>query len=441
MTAFRHSGSGAPGNLQPRSRRYLLVPVALLAVGVATQAHAQLLERYFPANVPAYQDWFATLDTSGVGDAYSPLGVRAGSFIIQPSITEGIGYDSNITGTAAAAGSPLLHSNGSVSIDSDWARNSVNAAVTVDDTRYFDDQRQSFTSWTATAGGTIEYADDKIGLGYAHLNTVSLPTDVGTFGLTRPVTGAVDDVRISDTLGPGPLVVVPALDGQIYRFSSSGGESAAAQGLFDRNQLTGSVTAGYEFAGGHNVIVVLNDSSVAYQGSGNGRPADYNDASILAGLEYRQSALFVYRALVGYEERFASGGGRQGGTISAPAAELDLIWSPTKLVSVTGRVVQSLQNEVTAVGQGVTQSNAELILAYALRRNVMLEATAGYGRAGFPDGQGTQSSFTAIAEARWNVNRNLALTLHYDFTSASDSVATGLSFTRNDIILQAKFQL
>jgi hypothetical protein len=418
-----------------------LAGAALLAGLTHGEARAQLLERYFPANVPAYQDWFANLDTSGTGDAYTPLGVRAGSFIIRPSITEGIGYDSNVIGTQAALGSAELRSSGAVNVDSDWSRNSLNASVAADDMRYFDAPGRSFTTWTASAGGTIDYADDKIGLGYAHLNTVSLPTDAGTFGLLQPVTGQVDDVRISDTLGPGPLILVPALDGQLYRFSTaSGATSAASQGLFNRDQLTGSVTASYEFAGGHNVIVVLNDSDVTYSGAPTGRPANYNDASILAGLEYRQSALFVYRALVGYEERFPNGRGT-GRTISAPAAELDLIWTPTRLLSLTGRVVQSLQNEVTAAGQGVTDTSGQLILDYAARRNVMLEGTLRYDRTSFSMGEGTQSAFIASAEARWNLNRNLGLVLHYDFTKGDDSSDSALSFTRQQILLQARFQM
>jgi len=429
------------------------VPLAALLAALPNRhAGAQVLDRYFPANIPAYQDWFADLDTSGAGTSYQPLGMRAGNFIISPSISEGIGYDSDPAGIAGGAGSAEIRSSGAVTVNSDWSRNAFNADLSVDDTRYLDQPSRSFTTWTASAGGTIDYGDDQVRLGYAHLDSVSLPTDAGTFGLTAPVTDQVDDLRISDTIGPGPLTLVPALTGQLYRFSStSGSESLASLGAFNRDVVTPSITAGYQFAGGHNIIVILNDSYVTYGndtgigagiGAGIDRPPNYNDVSMLVGIEYRQSALFVYRALVGYEERFAQGTGKfGGGSISAPAAELDVIWTPTVLTSLTGRLAQSLQDEPTAAGQGVTQTSAQLILDYAFRRNVMLEATAEYARASFPNGGGVQSTISGSAEARWSLTRNLSLSLRYDFTRGDDSAAASQGFTRNQVLLRAKFQL
>jgi len=424
------------------------VPLAaLLAALPHGNARAQVLDRYFPANIPAYQDWFASLDTSGVGNSYQPLGIRAGSFTINPSISEGIGYDSDPSGLASGAGSADIQSTGTVTVNSDWSRNAFNADVSVDNTSYFEQPSRSFTTWTASAGGSIDYSDDQVRLGYAHIDSVSLATDAGTFGIPYPISDHVDDLRVSDTIGPGPLTLVPALTGQLYRFSSTAGpEYLASLGAFDRDVVTPSITAGYQFAGGHNLIVILNDDYVTYGSAAGGgaidRPAGYNDVSMLVGIEYHQSALFAYRALVGYEERFSQGIGKfGGGTISAPAAELDLIWTPTVLTSLTGRLAQSLQDEPTAVGQGVTQTSAQLILDYAVRRNVMLEASAEYNRASFPDGGGVQSTISGSAEARWSLTRNLSLSLRYDFTRGDDSVAASEDFTRNQVVLRATFHL
>ena len=404
------------------------------------RGQGQVLDRYFAANVPAYQDWFANLDTTGVGNAFEPLGWRAGTFVFHPSVSEGFGFDSNPAGTSAAHGSTVLDSSGAISLDSNWARDAVNAAVTVDDQRYFDDPRQSFTTWTASAGSTVEYGDDQIRLGYAHLNSVTLPTDVGNFGLAAPITNVVDDLRVSDTIGTGRFTLVPGVIGQLYRFSGNGSEAAADQ-LFDRDAVTGSLTAGYQFAGGHNLLLVLNDSEVDYHQGDGLPPPNYNDLSVLGGIEYRQSALLVYRALIGYEERFLAGHGANGGTITAPSAELDVIWTPTRLMSVTGRVSEGLQDEPTATGQGVKQTSVEAVLDYAFRRNVMLQASAQYGRASFPNGGGVEATYGAHASARWSLTRNWSLSLAYDYSRGDSSGAGGLGYTLNEILLQAKFQL
>jgi hypothetical protein len=426
---------------QKRSACFFPVSVALTAL-LHGQAHAQLLERYYPANVPAYQDWFATVDTSGVGDAYQPNGVRVGSFVIRPSVTEGFGYDSNLTGTAAGLSSPEITSDGAITIDSDWSRDSFHAAVLANDVRYLDYPNRSFTSWTASTGGTIDYGDDKIGVGYAHVNSVTLPTDVGNFGAQAPITGQVDDFRISDTIGPGRFTLVPAVTGDLYSFSTNAALRSAAQNLVNRDVVNASLTAGYAFAGGHNLLVILDDSQVGYGSGAPGiRPPDYNDVSLLAGIEFRQSALFSYRALVGYETRFLNGHPKAGDTITAPAAELDVIWTPTVLTSVTGRLVQSLQDEPAATGQGVTQTTGRLTVEYAFRRNVTLDASAEYDRVSFPTSQGTQMGYLATASARWLLTRNWSVSLSYDFTKADDSSGGMLGFTRHQVLLQAKFQL
>jgi hypothetical protein len=438
---------------RPRARRTckpccvpalpLAVVLAVLPAGVA---RAQLIDRYFPANIPAYQDWTANLDTTGVGDE-QPTGVRTGGFIIQPTIDESFGYDSNPAGKPSGPSTPTLVSSGSVTATSDWSRNALGAALTYNDTRYLDQPALSFTTWSAAAGGAIEYGDDEIRLGYIHVNSVTLPTDTGTFGITAPITNAVDDVRVSDTIGPGPLTVEPALVGELYRFSANAadagapGAMATSLNLPNRDVVTPSLTVGYDFAGGHNLLLVLNDEYVTYpNGNAASGTPNYNDASVLVGIEYRQSALFVYRALVGYEDRFQQGNSKNGGSIATPNAELDAIWTPTTLMSLTARLSRSLQDEATVSGQGLKETSAQLSFKYAIRRNVMLESFVRYQHTSATTGQPAEETYAAGADASWRISRRLSLSLSYDFTRGEDG-GNLAGFTRNQVFLQASFKL
>jgi len=433
-----------------RTRKAWLAPALLLFVVPPSKARAQLIDRYFPANIPAYQDWTANLDTTGVGDE-QPTGVRTGGFVIQPTINESFGYDTNPSGKPSGPGSAVLGSTGSATVSSDWSRNALDAAFTYNDTRDLNLPQLSYTTWSAAAGGAIQYGDDEIRLGYIHVNSVSLPTDTGTFGLTAPVTNAVDDVRLSDTIGPGPLTLEPALVGQLYRFSAMAGTAIPAgtiasplgqlANLSNRDVITPSLTVGYEFAGGHNLILVVNDENVSYpNGSAAAGTPNYNDVSVLVGIEYRQSALFVYRALVGYEDRFLQGNGKAGGSIASPSAELDAIWTPTVLTSITGRISQSLQDEATATGQGLKETSGQLILNYAIRRDVMLGSSVQYQRTSATAGQAAEQTVAAGASASWRISRRLSLSLQYDFTRGDGGGATS-GFTRNQVFLQAIFKL
>ena len=425
--------------------RNSLAAVVMIAAVFAfvRPANAQLIEKYYPANVPAYQDWLAGAQDAGPDEGYAPLGVRLGNVIVRPEVTEGLGYDSNLTGTSGGAASALVQSNGAVTLDTDWSRNALDASITVQDTRYLDVPSRSFTNWTASAGGDLVYGQDDIRAGYAHIVSVSLPTDVGTFGLAQPVSNQVDDLRVSDTLGPGPLILVPALVGQLYRFSPlTGGTLPASLGLSNRETITGSITAGYSFAGGHNLVVLASDTGGFYDRSTQaGLPENYNDLSILAGLEYRQSAVWAYRALVGYEMRDAKGRAVAGSHVSAPAAELDVIWSPDRLTSITAQLGQSLQNAPTSAGQGLTEVTALIDINRAVRRNVTLDLKLGFERAAFSGNQETQSSVTAAASLSWNLSRAMSLRWTYDFTKADDSRDAQFRYSRHQILVQASYHL
>ncbi len=427
--------------------RPLVKIAAALAPGLLAcgQAHAQLIDRYFPANIPAYQDWStAATSADAGGGGYGPTGVRVGSFVVHPAISQALGYDSNPFGTAGSQGTAESETNVSVSANSDWARNSVNASIVADRLQYFNYPSQSPTTWTAAAGGTVDYAEDKIDIGYSHINGVSLPTDAGSFGLRGPIIDQVDDLRVSDTIGPGPLILVPSLDGQLYRFSQVANAIPAniQQTLFNRNGITGSLTAGYEFAGGHNIVVVISDSQVGYQNIHTAaRPADYNDVSVLAGIEYQQSALLAYRALVGYEERSPTGSGLPHGTVSAPAAELDVIWKFSALTSLTAKVSQSLQNEPSGISQGLTVTQASLAVEHSLRRNVTLNASVQYVGANAASGGGNQSTIDVGGSATWTLSRHWALSLRYNYTKADVSSENLAAFDRHLVFLQANFQL
>ncbi len=422
------------------------VPPTILAVSVtlcgAGAARAQVIDRYFPANVPAYQDWAASatpIDTSGL---YAPLGVRVGSFTINPGLTEAMEYDSNPFGIKNGAGSAVIDDNVTLTANSDWARNSVNASITADRVDYLSYPRQSYTTWTAAGGAGYEFDENQVLAGYSHVDGVSLPTDIGTFGATRPILDQVDDVRVSDTIGPGRVTLAPAIVGDIYHFSTSQGGAGDAGSLFNRQALTTSLTVGYEFGGGHNALLTLSNSLVGYGGGlVTLRPANYDDVSILTGLEYRQSALLIYRVLAGFETRNATGSGAIRKSISSPAAEADVIWKPSVFTTITGRLSQGLEDAPTDLAQGLTETNVQLIVDESLGSNVTLNGSGRYIRAAFPASPQVQSVAALSGVARYAVTRNVAVSLTYDFTTANDNRQSQLSYARHQVLLQVRFQL
>jgi hypothetical protein len=409
---------------------------------IAGAAQAQVLDRYFPANVPAYQDWAEATSGPPVDLGYAPVGIHFGDFIVYPSLTERLGYSTNPFGAPNGVPSATEQTNASITANSNWSRNSLNAYVNVSNTQYLR-YSQSFTDWTISLGSTIQVADNMLEFGYVHVSAVQLPTTFGAFAQTQPVDEQDDDLRASYTFGSGRISLVPALQGDVYRFGATSvgsNDSAEAQGLYGRDALTTSLTANLQFAGGHNLLAILSDSVVQYGGRSAQRPANYNDISFLVGIEYRSSAVLAYRALVGYEDRMSTSRGVTDQTLAAPTAELDVLWNPTTLTGVTGKVSQNFQNSPTDGGQGVSETSVQIVVTHSLTRAVDIQGSARYLNASFPeDGGNEQGAFTTL-RVNWHLSRHIVLSAEYDFSLQSGNNSNSLSYRDHEIYVQGKLQ-
>jgi hypothetical protein len=137
-------------------------PNRLLALGaflaIPAIGQAQDLDSYFPLAVPGYDEQFGVTVLSRLRPLYDPYGVRAGGFLIHPRFDEAFGYNSNVAGTSPGQGSFLLHTSPGVSARSGWSRDSLGASLAIDDYRYFDTPRQSYTDVVAAAGAATRSA-------------------------------------------------------------------------------------------------------------------------------------------------------------------------------------------------------------------------------------------------------------------------------------------
>ena len=126
---------------------------------------------------------------------YEEPGVRAGSFLIRPQLTESFGYDSSPNGVSSSPGSWLLNTSSSVAVNSDWSRDSLGADLSVQDYRYLNTPRQDYTNWTTAIGRGYTIGRENLTIAYAHLSLHELPAEVGAVPSDVPVDYQVNDVR------------------------------------------------------------------------------------------------------------------------------------------------------------------------------------------------------------------------------------------------------
>jgi hypothetical protein len=427
---------------------------------ISASASAQLFQQYYSAPL---LDQYLAPDVGGTGNqpgvtvtsrsrpAYDYLGVRAGSFLLHAEGSEKTGFDDNVTGTPKSRGSSLVETMATLQAGSDWSQGSLGGNLTIDNYRYPDQNQEAYTNWSATIGGSRQIGRDAITASYSHLNSNQNSRDLGVPQLDRPIGFRVEDGMVSYRANFARTFLQPTLDLSEYKYDNGTVLGAPfLQAYRDRLLVSPGVALGYELAPLRNIVMVMRGSRADYARVAGIPIRNYNDASVLGGIDFRADGLFRFRLFGGYEMRkFDS---PQYQTIQAPIVEGAFIWTATGLTTVSGVVSRRIQDSASEATVGLTETGGQFRVDHEYLRNVVLQARAGYFRDDYSQNQGSQTLFTAGASITWLLNRNMRLTVSYDFANrGSDSTSVvgsvnpqqniGTGYTENRYLLQLRVGL
>jgi hypothetical protein len=417
-------------------RRVVVVAVATATLSASGHARAQLISQYLPATLPGYES-----DLTLPMAAYDPRvaagrGVEIGDFNVLPSLTESTGYNSNPLGDGGR-GSSLADTNASVSLGSDWARDALDASLNVDNTTYFDRPIADQTSWSTSLGGRLDVGRGSIDAAYSHLAENLGPTDLGVLGVTDPVPYSVDNLRLDDNIVLGRFRITPSFGYEHVTFGQASGPIAVDYSSLDHDVLSGGLTGLYALSTGRSLVAVIQGATAAYSRGPGASEANYSDVLGLAGIDIQTAALIRVRALVGAESRTFNQAAAQ--SMTTPTAELDVIWQPTRLTTVTTTLSRRFQDATSPFTSSQATTDGRFQVDHALRRNVELSAYVDVGSSGFsatvtdPAANNTEQMQTSFgASAVWTLNRHVNLLLSYNYSENSytgDLVTSG-SFLR-----------
>ena len=412
--------------------------------------HAQILDQYVSPLV------FGTGVQPGVTvlsrqrPEFDSAGIRVGSLFLRPSLVESAGYESNVLGTRPSVGSAVVETNGIATLASNWSRNSLQSRVVVDDYRYLDQPRQSYTNYTAQIGGTIDVGRDVAALQYQHQHLNQTPRDLDTPRLQSALSFDVDEAMASYRVNLNRLFITPALD--VARYSYSNGVADGLpyiQTYRDRVQVSPTVTFGYELAPRRDVVVVLRDGHAAYDNAPSGLPRrDYDQPAVFTGLDYDISGPVRLRMLLGYEARVFSNAAYK--TVQGPAVEVGVTWNPTGLTTFTGSFTRHIQDTTDESVAAATLSSVTLTADHEYLRNVLLHASLSYNLVQYGQGIGSQTLYDAGASVTYLANRNLDLSARYDLQvrQSNQTGQTGIfgqtfgeSYNDHRVLLQVRLRL
>ena len=398
--------------------------VIALAGVFASPAGAQqalIVDQYLSTDIPGIAVEPGVTVLSRSRPQYDAVGIRLGEVTIRPQLLETVGFDDNPAGRSEHRGSAIIETNAQVQALYDHSDTTGFATLSVDDNEFLQQSAQSYTNWSAAVGGTHTFDRDVLTANYAHLNLNQTPAELDVPQLNSSLPYAVDTGTVSYRATFAHAFVQPQLDVSAYSYTNgSAGGVTYQQTYRNRTVVQPSVTLGYELAPRRDLVLVVRDAVSDYTQQVNGTPTrNYNDVSVLGGVDFADGGPFRYRLLVGYETRQFSSS--QYKTISAPIVEAEVLWSPTGLTTVTGIVARHIQDSANDTTVGLTETSASLRVDHELLRNVLVQANGAYYVDDYSQGQGSQQLFTVGTGATWLLNRNLRLQTTYSFSRRTSS--------------------
>ncbi len=401
----------------------VVVVAVVSAVTLTWPAHAQIVQQYFPTDLPGYQS-----DITLPMQDYDPRvlhgqGFRIDGFDLDASASEAPGYDSAPLGSFGGA-SPTLETMANLGLHSDWTRDAIGAQLGVDDHRYTGTPVANYTNWNAAAGGSLDLGRSQINVGYDHIAQNLAPTELGVLGITAPVPYSDDDERLNANIPFAQVEWTPAFEHQQFNFSNLTTPIPLQYANDDHDIWTGSLTGLYQLSKGRSIVAMVRGSTANYVPNGTGIGNNYSDISGWVGVNLQAHAVFEVRALIGVENRSFRFLPSESGTI--PTAELDLIWKPTRLTDVLLWFSREYQDPTFPFASTEVTTFGRTEVEHALRRNVELRAFASVGSSNYGGGGNgvaalpaernttTDQLLTTLgAEVEWDVNRHIALRLDY----------------------------
>jgi hypothetical protein len=400
-----------------RLRRTSLAGAALLALAL------------IPALSPAQEN------------AHDAFGIRAGSFLLYPSLTAKLVFDSNVFAQPsgeidgwAAVTTPRLEA------ESNWSRHALMFELQARDVRYFDQTSQNYTDVYGRIIGRLDVRRDLTVQGKLELGREHTPLGSGDAPAlaAEPVPDTAFDAELAINKTFNRVKVT--LKGG-YELNNYDDVPAIGGGTLDQDFRDGDA---YE-VGGRVAVAISPDTNIFGEVTYTRTEYDTMSATLsdsdtfraLAGFEFAPSALVRGQIGAGYTWR-----GFDAPSIADEegfAYLADIIWNPTPLITVTIGGEGRFEDTTVAGASSRLSSAGHVIVDYELLRNLIISPQI---RIDHVDYTGIARDDLLVApgiRVDYMANRYLHFGGEYFFQSRDSSIAA-FDYQRHLLGLYAKAQ-
>ena len=369
-------------------------------------------------------------------DPYAPLGLRMGSVVLKPALTNGIGYDTNPQRTAGSTrkGSPFSRHDAEVEVLSDWNVHELKGKLRGGYSSFFRDRDASRPDGEGNLDLRLDASrDTRILLE----SRVKLDTQrPGSPDLTAAVTGRPliyqygASAGVSHDINRLQMTLRGSVDRSDYEDGKLSNGGIVSQRDRNQTQYGLRLRAAYEVTPGFKPFVQgeidTREFDEAVDSSGYRRSSD--GATGRVGSTFEISRQLTGEFSVGYQNRKYDDGRLRN--LKGFIGDAAILWSPTPLTTVTLRGTSELGDTTIAGSSGTTARRVSLEIAHALRRNLTVTGVASFGRTEY-DGQGLREDFTSYG-ARVEYKLTRTFSVRASFTQERlNSTAQGSDYTAN----------
>jgi hypothetical protein len=394
---------------------------------------------------------------------YDPLGIRAGSFLIFPSVGLAETYDSNIFAVpSGVVGDFYTTVTPTVTAHSDWNNHSLNFMAGSEIKRYVDQVSENVSNYLAAVTGRLDVLHNFYFLG--GLNYQQQHEDRSTpdtiFNQKNPTEYQVAGFEGAAVYTSGRVGL--RLDNTINYFTYDNGITSTGVTIpeTDRNRFEYTVTprVSYEIVPGYNAFVKAPINWRQYQSAFNtfGYNQDSWGYEIDAGTAIKITNLIVGEVYAGYLQQDYTGG-RSAAVITAGQPPLtnasgvsfggNLLWNVTELTSLRANLGRSVQESYfipsNAPGQAppgsYIESSVSLSAEHELLRNVILTGLVGYINDDWQGNPRDDNSYQADLGVRYLINRHLNALLDASYRQRQSN-AVGGDYTREIVMARLNTQ-
>jgi hypothetical protein len=393
--------------------------------GWALPAQAQTTaDAFFPTGNYGYDQDLGVTVLTRARPEYDESGVRLGGFTIRPALDQSIFDNSNVNGTGGSEnGSWGSRTSGSVSTQSDWSRDSLQASLGFDHYSFFALPENDYTNWNAGLGGGYTIAGGELRAAYSHSTYTQIGTEIGMAQSETPSTDSTDTGLLSYDFNLGRVTITPSIDFTAYRYgdiTTNGVQTSQAD--LNRNVVAAGVVTRYALTGGTGLLLVTRGTSSTYIDQAPGQISnDSVSGMMLAGFDYQPESVWRYAFLVGFETRTFSASSY--GTHTVPVLSGQIAWTPDPVLTLTGDLTRSIEDADTTGNDGYVLNQGRIVADYELMSNVLLEGRLGLQYASYLQG-GSQTNETAGGGVTWLLNRHMRLSLNDDYTNQNSPGTT-----------------